>query len=200
MEHIKKWLEMAHDSKNRDLYTEFNEFLEIEIHAFIDRDGKFNYGELLRQRCYLLAHQATVLDKIINCATGNMELKKELRYLIDEWSSMIGYLVNQYDEWEMNTRIRKDPEVRSNEILLAAVEVAKTTNYTNITRTQVAIRANVSEPLVSNYFTMDELKEAIVEYAVENGIVEVSANVLANKHPMAMKLTIALIVTGKHWP
>ncbi len=78
--------------------------------------------------------------------------------------------------------------LRKEHILAVAVELAKTTGYTKITRDGIAEAAGVSFGLVTKYFgTMNQLKVAVVRSAVKQGIPEIVAQGLANGDERARK-------------
>lgn len=69
-------------------------------------------------------------------------------------------------------------------ILVCAVQRARHTGLMAFTREQVAKVANCSEANVSYHFgVMDKLRTAVVEYAVENEVVEILAQARAVRHP-----------------
>lgn len=75
---------------------------------------------------------------------------------------------------------------RDQRILDAAVELAKGIGYQWITRDQVAEAADVSAGTVNNAFgSMVGLKRAVLRHAVENGIVVIVAQGLADSHEIA---------------
>lgn len=83
---------------------------------------------------------------------------------------------------------RANPELRKDQILTAAVELAKTKGYHKITRDAVAQSANVSAGLVSRYFnTMNHLRRSIMGVALNKEIPEIIAQGLANNDPRARK-------------
>jgi AcrR family transcriptional regulator len=85
------------------------------------------------------------------------------------------------------TRERLDPEDRKSQILDVAMAMAKKDGYTRITRDAVASKAKVSTGLVTMYFSMDALRDAIIKLAVKRGIAEIVAQGLANRHPVALR-------------
>ena len=85
-------------------------------------------------------------------------------------------------------RTRKSPLDRKADILAAAVELAKTSGFTKVTRDAVAIAAGVSTGLVSHYYnTMPQLKRDLMRYAVRYDVAEVIAQGLSIRDPHAMK-------------
>lgn len=75
---------------------------------------------------------------------------------------------------------------RDDRILTAAVELAKGIGYQWITRDQVAEAAEVSAGTVNNaYGSMVGLKRAVLRHAVDNAIVEIIAQGLADGHEIA---------------
>jgi len=77
-------------------------------------------------------------------------------------------------------RRREKPTVRREEILNAAVHVACKLGYQSITRESVANAAQTSCALVTRYFvTMDCLKRAVVDTAIEREILPIVAQVIS---------------------
>jgi len=75
---------------------------------------------------------------------------------------------------------------RDGRILTAAVELAKGIGYQWITRDQVAEAAEVSAGTINNaYGSMVGLKRAVLQHAVDNAIVEIVAQGLADGHEIA---------------
>lgn len=91
------------------------------------------------------------------------------------------------------TRRREEPETRRKEILDAAISLSLEHGYQNITREQVAVRANTSCPLVSWYFgTMEILKSQVMETAVQQEIIGIIAQGLIRYDPQALNIDPAL--------
>lgn len=90
-------------------------------------------------------------------------------------------------------RRRVDPEVRRQEILEAALLLAKRKGYTLITRGEVATEADVSTGLVTNYFnTMNQLKEAVMRLAIEREVLPIIAQGLSLKDKHALQISQSL--------
>jgi len=84
---------------------------------------------------------------------------------------------------------RPGPETRRGQILHVATRLAIKYNYKNITRAQIANKIKVTETLISYYFnTMENLRRAIIQNAIENDILEIIAQGLAVHDPEVMKL------------
>jgi len=78
-------------------------------------------------------------------------------------------------------------------ILGAAVNLARESSYRDISRRDVALAAECASGTVNYHFeSMDLLRTAVVEYAVQHEIVEIVADALANKHPTAIAAPEAL--------
>ena len=91
------------------------------------------------------------------------------------------------------TKKRQNPEARKDQILIAAVELAKEVGYNKMTRDAIAIKAGVSMGLVTHYFeTMTQLRRDVVRYARNNDIPEIIAQGIANQDPHAKKAPPAL--------
>ena len=77
-------------------------------------------------------------------------------------------------------------ENRDSRILDAAIHCAKEDGFQWITRERVAARAGVSAGTINSaYKTMRDLKRAVLQYAVQTGVVEIVAQGLAEGHPIA---------------
>lgn len=83
-------------------------------------------------------------------------------------------------EWASQRR-----SARNEKVLAAAVALAKADDYQWITRRDVAKAAGVSVGSVSNFGSIVDLKRAVLHYAVENCVVEIVAQGLAAKSPIA---------------
>lgn len=90
------------------------------------------------------------------------------------------------------SKSRTNPELRKDHILMRAVDLAKRLGYLRLTRETVAEAAGVSASLVSQYFTMPELREAVVETAVMKEIPEIIAQGLVNQNIVAMAAPVEL--------
>ena len=85
-------------------------------------------------------------------------------------------------------KTRVSPKLRREQILAAAVELAKTDGYHKMTRDDIAKRAGVSTGLVTKYFsTMPALRRDVMRAAVRNNVAEVVAQGLANRCSHALK-------------
>lgn len=83
---------------------------------------------------------------------------------------------------------RLDPEVRKEQILDAALDVARVRNYTSITREEIADRAGVSVGLVTKYFsTMPQLKRDVMRAAIRVEALAIIAHGVAIRDPHALK-------------
>ena len=79
-------------------------------------------------------------------------------------------------------------ENRNRAVLDAAIELAETNGYSNITRDLVAERAGVAAGSVHNaYGDMAALKDAVIAAAVERQILPIVGQALAARHPVALK-------------
>lgn len=73
-------------------------------------------------------------------------------------------------------KTRTDPELRKDQILNIAINLASIIGCHRITRNEVAVKAGVSIGLVNNYFgTMKQLKRSIMRAAVKRKIPEIIA-------------------------
>ena len=81
-----------------------------------------------------------------------------------------------------------DPIMRRNQILNVAIELAKKSGYSSISRNDVADNAGVSMSLINRYFkTMPQLRRAVMRAAVVNEVLEIIAQGLVNKDAHALK-------------
>lgn len=93
---------------------------------------------------------------------------------------------------------RLTPTDRKMNILVAAIVVAKMSDYRSITRARVATQAGVSAPLVTHYFKdMSSLRTKLMVYAVAIGDAEIIAQGLLNKDPIALRASDALKAKAK---
>lgn len=91
------------------------------------------------------------------------------------------------------TRRRADPAIRRQEILDAAIKIAKVYGYLYMRRNDVAEEARASTGLISHYFvSMDGLKTAVLEAALEKEIVPILAQALSMGDITTQSLTPAL--------
>lgn len=83
---------------------------------------------------------------------------------------------------------RVSPALRKDQILAAAVALARTDHYAALTRLKIAEKAGVSMGLVTNYFgTMQKLRRSVMRAAIAQEIPEIVAQGLANGDPHAKK-------------
>jgi AcrR family transcriptional regulator len=83
---------------------------------------------------------------------------------------------------------RLDPKQRTQQILNAAVRVAKKSGYLNITREAVAAEAGCSIGLVTLRFeTMTQLKRAVIRQAVKERVLEVIAQGIVARDTYALR-------------
>lgn len=82
---------------------------------------------------------------------------------------------------------RLDPEDRKQQILLTAVEYSRINNYNTLTQYKVAEAVGCSPGLVINYFnSIANLQDRVVEFAISEEVLEVVAQGVVNKHPLAL--------------
>lgn len=80
------------------------------------------------------------------------------------------------------------PTERKRQLLSIAVEIARAKGYTKVTREAIADKGKVSPGLISHYFgTTVQLKRDIMRAAVQQGVIEVVAQGLADRNPYALK-------------
>jgi len=83
-------------------------------------------------------------------------------------------------------KTRTNPSLRKEHILEMALDVAKATGYAVMTREQIAEAAGVSASLISQYYSMPELRRAVMVRAVTLEVFEVIAQGLTAKDPIAI--------------
>lgn len=72
-------------------------------------------------------------------------------------------------------------------ILGAAVTLARKKGIYNLTRIDVSSEAETSAGSINYHFeTMDGLRDAVMEYAVKNEVLEIVAQGIVGKHPIAL--------------
>ena len=78
---------------------------------------------------------------------------------------------------------------RKEQIILIAVQLAaKSTDYTKITRHDIASVGNFSVNLITHYFTMAKLQREIIRRALREEIVEILAQGLVRRDKRVMKM------------
>lgn len=91
------------------------------------------------------------------------------------------------ETWSAKSKARND------KVLAAAVAEAQERGYARITRRGVATRAGVSLGCVNLSFgDMDGLKTAVLQEAVDRGLLELVAQGLADRHETALNAPQAL--------
>lgn len=82
-----------------------------------------------------------------------------------------------------------DPEIRKQQIVEAALQVALKVGYKKITRKEIAEKAGVSAGLITNYFTpMEILKNEVLILAVRKEIIEIIAQGVGVRDPITRNL------------
>lgn len=93
------------------------------------------------------------------------------------------------DKLPLGTRLppgttRASATLRRRQVLACAVEMAKHVGYARITREQLAEKVGTTVGNLSRSYTMAELREAVVRYAVEHGVTEIVEQARANGDPL----------------
>lgn len=89
---------------------------------------------------------------------------------------------------------RLQPEVRHDQIIAAALKLAKRVGFANITRDRIAKEAKVSTGLVSKYGDMPAIRTAVMQLAIAEEALTVIAQGLtagdatAKRAPQALRL------------
>lgn len=82
----------------------------------------------------------------------------------------------------MTPKTRKPRPNQKAEILAAAVSLAKSKGLRNFARIEIATLAQVAEATVSFHLgKMDEVRRAIVEYAIDNEVIPVLVDARADR-------------------
>lgn len=85
------------------------------------------------------------------------------------------------------TKSRANPALRKQQIFNAALQVAKETGYASMTRPLIAEHAGIVPSLITRYFgSVEALKNEIIKHAVEHSVLEIVAQGLAQKDPIAL--------------
>jgi AcrR family transcriptional regulator len=85
---------------------------------------------------------------------------------------------------------RLKPEDRKQEILEAAVRLARVDGYSNITRDNIATAAGVSMGLVNHHYgTINQLKRAVMRAAISREILSIIAEGIVLKDKVALKVS-----------
>ena len=84
------------------------------------------------------------------------------------------------------TRYEQMNKASCGKILDAAFTMAVEDGLLSIRRNTVAERAGIAHSLVTYYFNMDELRDAIIKRAIEKEQVDILAQGLALSNPVAM--------------
>lgn len=87
----------------------------------------------------------------------------------------------------------KDPTIRREQILMAALEIARRDSYLTMTRDEVAAHAGVGPSTVNAIFgTMDALRQEVMRAAILREVVEIVADGLRQRDPIARKCPASL--------
>lgn len=85
---------------------------------------------------------------------------------------------------------KQKPEVRREQILNAAIDVAKDVGYNNIQRADVAVQAICGTGTINHYFgTMTQLKRAVMRHAIITRCDEIIMQGIAGNDPQVAKLS-----------
>lgn len=87
----------------------------------------------------------------------------------------------------------KDVTVRREQILGAALELARRDSYSTMTRDEVAASAGVGAGTVNAIFgTMDLLRQEVMKAAISREVIEIIADGLSKRDPLARKAPAGL--------
>lgn len=88
------------------------------------------------------------------------------------------------------TKKRLKPEIRKNQILIAALSLAAEGHYTQVSRDKIAALCGVTGTAVQHHFgTMKQLRRAIIRYAIANSNHKVVAQAIIANDPAVSGLT-----------
>ena len=95
----------------------------------------------------------------------------------------------------MVQRRRLAPKERREQIIAAFLWVARTKGYQVVTRSDVAKRLDISEALVTRYFSdsMDDLRADALTYAIEHRNDKIIAQALTVNDPLVSELSEEII-------
>ena len=97
-------------------------------------------------------------------------------------------------------RKRMHPQLRKEQIIQAALEVATEVGYSNLTRKILADRIEVSPATIQRYYpTIPQLKRAVMRAAIKHERLPVIAQGLVVKDPHAMKASGVLKAQASAW-
>lgn len=83
---------------------------------------------------------------------------------------------------------QKAPALRKHEILQSAVTLALQIGYKTITRHLVARESGISDGLINVYYkTMDDLRRAVMHYAIEHRLVPIVAQGIVARDSVALR-------------
>jgi AcrR family transcriptional regulator len=89
----------------------------------------------------------------------------------------------------MSRAKRTRPAVRREQLIDAAIKISKEIGYNKLTRDKVMKEVGITVSLLSYYFPrMSDLKNAVMDAAVERGIVEVIAQGITLNDPRALTI------------
>lgn len=91
------------------------------------------------------------------------------------------------------TRKRADADLRKDQILNTAINLAEKSGYNIITRSDVARHAKVSPGLVTHYFgTVEELRYEVIKKAIKSKVLRIIAQALLLKDPLIANISTEL--------
>jgi AcrR family transcriptional regulator len=89
--------------------------------------------------------------------------------------------------------MRADPELRQQQLMETAIELAKTEGWSKLTRAKVAAKAQVAASLLNYYFRgKDEFRTAVMQEAIDRNLISVVAEGLLYRNPAALGAPAAL--------
>jgi len=82
---------------------------------------------------------------------------------------------------------RAKPEHRKEQILQTAISLSYLKGYMNVTFDDIANELGVTKKLVYNYYKgVDDLRNDMMQFAIENSYYDLIAQGIVNKHPIAL--------------
>ena len=89
------------------------------------------------------------------------------------------------------SKSRTHPDLRRNNILHTAIKLSKSHGYILLTREMIAKEAGISVALVTRYFgTMSKLKAEVMTYAIDNEILSIISQGLANRDEQVISASV----------
>jgi len=73
------------------------------------------------------------------------------------------------------------PALRKKQIIKKAIQISVKKGYRNLTRKELSNKLFISCSLINYYFKLPELKKIVIQYAIDNDVIEILAQAVINK-------------------